>query len=259
VIAVAAPAGGTQDRGFDGVLIFPAIDIRGGRCVRLCQGDYARETVFGDDPAAMALRWVGQGARGLHLVDLDGAKAGHPVNGDSVRRIVKRVRVPCQLGGGLRTEAHIRDALDLGVDRVILSTRALYDPLWFRSVCDLFPGRVVLGLDAKHGKVATNGWLELSERSALELAREAAAWPIAGIVYTDISRDGMLEGPNFDAYAELLAAVETPVFASGGISTLNHVLNLAKLGVAGCVIGRAIYEGKLDLKEVMEQSGVIGH
>jgi phosphoribosylformimino-5-aminoimidazole carboxamide ribotide isomerase len=240
------------------VQIFPAIDIRGGKCVRLRQGDYAQETVFGDDPADMARRWVLLGAERLHLVDLDGAKAGHPVNGASVRRVVEHAGVPCQLGGGLRTEAHIREALDLGVDRVILSTRALYDPLWFRSVCELFPGRVVLGLDAKHGKVATNGWLELSERSALELAREAAAWPIAGIVYTDISRDGMLEGPNFDAYAELLAAVEAPVFASGGVSTLGHVLNLAKLGVAGCVIGRAIYEGKLDLKQVIEQSGIRG-
>jgi len=234
------------------MLVIPAIDIRGGRCVRLRQGDYTQETVFGDDPAAMARRWVGLGARRLHLVDLDGAKAGHPVNTDVVRRTVAAAGVPCQLGGGLRTEAHITAALDAGVDRVILSTRALHDPLWFRSVCELFPGKVVLGLDARHGKVATNGWLELSERSALELAREAAAWPIAGIVYTDISRDGMLEGPNFDAYADLLAAVTTPVFASGGISRLPDVLHLATLGVAGCVIGRAIYEGQLDLKDVID-------
>jgi len=236
------------------VLIYPAIDIRGGRCVRLRQGDYAQETVFGEDPADMARRWVAQGAKRLHLVDLDGAKAGHPVNSESIRRVVVAAEVPCQLGGGLRTEAHVRAALDGGIDRVILSTRALYDPLWFRGVCALFPGRVVLGLDAKHGKVATNGWLELSERSALELAREAAVSPIAGIVYTDIGRDGMMQGPNFGAYAELLAAVRTPVFASGGISTLEQVLQLAKLGVAGCVIGRAIYEGQLDLKQVIAQA-----
>jgi phosphoribosylformimino-5-aminoimidazole carboxamide ribotide isomerase len=234
------------------VLILPAIDIRGGRCVRLRQGDYAQETVFGDDPAAMARRWVGLGAQRLHLVDLDGAKQGHPVNGASIGQVVAASGVPCQLGGGLRTESHIREALEWGVDRVVLSTRALYDPLWFRSVCELFPGRVVLGLDARHGKVATNGWLELSERSALELAREAAAWPIAGIVYTDITRDGMLEGPNFAAYEELLDAVGVPVFASGGISTLDQVVQLARLGVAGCVIGRAIYEGQLDLKAVIE-------
>jgi phosphoribosylformimino-5-aminoimidazole carboxamide ribotide isomerase len=238
------------------VQIFPAIDIRGGKCVRLRQGDYAQETVFGDDPADMARRWVAQGTKRLHLVDLDGAKAGHPVNTDSIRKVVAAAGVPCQLGGGLRTEAHIRDALDVGIDRVILSTRALYDPLWFRTVCDLFPGRVILGLDAKHGKVATNGWLELSERSALELAREAAVSPIAGIVYTDISRDGMMQGPNFGAYAELLAAMDTPVFASGGISTLEQVKQLAQLGVAGCVIGRAIYEGQLDLKQVIEQVAV---
>src|SRR5205814_10620524 len=145
--------------------------------------------------------------------------------------------VRCQRGGGLRTETHIRDVLGWGVERVILSTRALYDPLWFRSVCELFPGRVVLGIDAKHGKVATHGWLEQSERTALELAREAAAWPIAGIVYTDISRDGMMEGPNYDAYREMLLAVKVPLFASGGITTLDNVRHLAGLGVAGCVIG----------------------
>jgi phosphoribosylformimino-5-aminoimidazole carboxamide ribotide isomerase len=239
------------------VQIFPAIDIRGGKCVRLRQGDYAQETVFGDDPADMARRWVSLGAERLHLVDLDGAKAGQPVNSDSIRKVLAAAGVPCQLGGGLRTEAHIQAALDGGVDRVILSTRALYDPLWFRSVCDLFPGRVILGLDAKHGKVATNGWLELSERTALELAREAAVSPIAGIVYTDIGRDGMMQGPNFAAYAELLAAVDTPVLASGGITTLEQVRQLAKLGLTGCVIGRSIYEGQLDLKQVIEQVAVL--
>jgi phosphoribosylformimino-5-aminoimidazole carboxamide ribotide isomerase len=233
------------------VQIYPAIDIRGGRCVRLRQGDYARETVFGDDPVAVARRWVEQGADRLHLVDLDGAKQGQPVNGEVIRAIVRVANVPCQLGGGLRTEMHIRDVLGWGVERVILSTRALLDPIWFRSACELFPGHVVLGLDARHGKVATHGWLEQSERSALELAREAAAWPIAGIVYTDISRDGTLEGPNIDAYREMLAAVNVPVYASGGITTLDNVRELARLGLAGCVIGRALYEGQLDLKQVI--------
>ncbi len=232
--------------------IYPAIDIRGGRCVRLRQGDYARETVFDDDPVAAARRWVGQGADRLHLVDLDGAKQGHPVNGDVIRAIVQSAGVPCQLGGGLRTETHLRDVFAWGIERVILSTRALLDPIWFRSACELFPGRVVLGLDARHGKVATHGWLEQSERSAVELAREAAAWPIAGIVYTDISRDGTLEGPNLDAYREMLAAVRVPVLASGGITTLDNVRDLARLGLAGCVIGRALYEGRLDLPAVIE-------
>ncbi len=232
--------------------IYPAIDIRGGQCVRLRQGDYAQETVFGSDPVAMARRWVEQGADRLHLVDLDGAKQGQPVNGETIRAIVAAAGVPCQLGGGLRTETHLREVLGWGVDRVILSTRALLDPLWFRSVCELFPGRVVLGLDARHGKVATHGWLEQSERSAIELAREAAAWPIAGIVYTDITRDGTLEGPNFDAYRDLLAAVSVPVFASGGITTLDNVRDLARLNLAGCVIGRSLYEGQLDLRAAIE-------
>jgi phosphoribosylformimino-5-aminoimidazole carboxamide ribotide isomerase len=233
------------------VQIYPAIDIRGGRCVRLRQGDYAQETVFGDDPVAVARRWVQQGADRLHLVDLDGARQGHPANAEVIGAIVRTAGVSCQLGGGLRTETHIRDVLGLGVERVVLSTRALLDPSWFRSACEMFPGRVVLGLDARHGKVATHGWLEQSERSALELAREAAAWPIAGIIYTDISRDGTLEGPNFDAYRDMLAAVDVPVYASGGVTTLDNVRELARLGLAGCIIGRALYEGQLDLKHVL--------
>jgi phosphoribosylformimino-5-aminoimidazole carboxamide ribotide isomerase len=233
------------------VQIYPAIDIRGGKCVRLRQGDFAQETVFGDDPVAMARRWVEQGADRLHLVDLDGAKQGRPVNIEVIREIAKWAGVPCQLGGGLRTETDLHEVFDWGIDRAILSTRALLDPIWFRTACELFPNRIVLGLDAKHGKVATHGWLELSERSAVELAREAAAWPIAGIVYTDISRDGTLEGPNLDAYREMLAAVQAPVFASGGITTLENVRDLARLGVAGCVIGRSLYEGRLDLPAVV--------
>ncbi len=231
--------------------IYPAIDIRGGKCVRLRQGDFAQETVFGDDPVAIARRWVEQGADRLHLVDLDGAKQGRPVNGEVIRAIAKTSGVPCQLGGGLRTETDLREVFGWNIERAILSTRALLDPIWFRSACELFPNRIVLGLDARHGKVATHGWLELSERSAVELAREAAAWPIAGIVYTDISRDGTLEGPNFDAYREMLAAVPVPVFASGGITTLDNVRDLAQLGVTGCVIGRSLYEGRLDLKAVL--------
>jgi phosphoribosylformimino-5-aminoimidazole carboxamide ribotide isomerase len=229
------------------VQLYPAIDIRGGKCVRLRQGDFDQETVFGDDPVAVAHRWVEQGADRLHLVDLDGAKQGQPVNGEVIQEIAQSAGVPCQLGGGLRTETDLRQVFDWGIERAILSTRALLDPIWFRSACELFPNRIVLGLDARHGKVATHGWLELSERCAIELAREAAAWPIAGIVYTDISRDGTLEGPNFDAYREMLAAVRVPVFASGGITTLDNVRELALLGVAGCVIGRSLYEGRLDL------------
>jgi phosphoribosylformimino-5-aminoimidazole carboxamide ribotide isomerase len=215
--------------------------------VRLRQGDYSRETVFGDDPAAVARRWIDQGAAYLHLVDLDGARAGRPVNGDSIRRIVAAAGVPCQLGGGLRGEEHIREALGWGVARVILGTRALLDPGWCEAMCRAFPGQVAVGIDARNGRVAVQGWQEDSGHSALDLARQVAAWPLAALVYTDISRDGMLEGPNVEATAEIAAAVAAPVFASGGIASLDDVARLARRNLAGCVVGRALYEGQLDL------------
>ena len=233
------------------MLILPAIDLRGGRCVRLRQGDYGQETVFGDDPAALARRWVDQGATFLHLVDLDGAREGRPVNGASVRRIVEAAGMPCQLGGGLRSEADIEQALGWGVRRVVLGTRALQDPAWCAAVCRRFPGRVLLGIDARQGRVATEGWLHTSELSALDLARRCSGWPLAALVYTDISRDGMLAGPNVEATAELAAAVPVPVIASGGVTTLDDVARLARCGLAGCIIGRALYEGRIDLAEAI--------
>jgi len=238
--------------------ILPAIDLRGGKCVRLRQGDYAQETVFGHDPAAMAGRWVSAGATYLHLVDLDGAREGRPVNGDSVRRIVESSGVPCQLGGGVRTQEHIIQVLDWGVTRVVIGTRALQDAGWLERMCRQYPGKIVLGIDAKQGQVATEGWLKVSHVTALELARQCAAWPLAAIVYTDISRDGMLEGPNLDALASLAAAVRLPIIASGGVATLEDITRLARLNLAGCIIGRALYEGKINLAEAI-QEGVIGH
>ena len=229
------------------MLILPAIDLRGGQCVRLRQGDYARETVFGADPAAMARRWAEQGARWLHLVDLDGAREGRPVNGPSVRAIVRAAGVPCQLGGGLRSDVHVEEALGWGVTRVVVGTRALRDPDWCRGLCRRFPGRVAVGIDARDGRVAVEGWTEASDRTALDLARQCVGWGAAAIIYTDISRDGMLEGPNVEATAELAAAVAVPVIASGGVTTLNDVARLAGRGLAGCIIGRALYEGRLDL------------
>lgn len=236
------------------MLVFPAIDLRGGLCVRLRQGDYNQETVFGSDPAEMARRWAGEGATYLHLVDLDGARDGRPVNGESVRAIVGAAGVPCQLGGGLRTDAHIEEALSWGVARVILGTRALKDPAWLESACRRFPGRVVLGIDARDGMVATDGWLEVSRTPALDLARQCAAWPLAALIYTDISRDGMLEGPNFDAQAEMARALPVPVIASGGVTTGEDVRRLARLGLAGCIIGRALYEGRLDLRSALREA-----
>jgi len=234
------------------VLILPAIDIRGGQCVRLRQGDYAQETVFGADPAAMARRWVGEGAKFLHLVDLDGAKDGRPVNGDSVQRIVREAGVPCQLGGGLRTEADIAQALSWGVERVVIGTRALRDPAWFTKITRQFPHKIILGIDARDRKVATDGWLQTSEQSAIELARQFADAPLEGIIYTDISRDGMMQGPNLEAMAEMVAAVATPVIASGGIRGADDILRLAERDLAGCIVGRALYEGKINLREIID-------
>jgi phosphoribosylformimino-5-aminoimidazole carboxamide ribotide isomerase len=231
--------------------IYPAIDLRGGQCVRLKQGDYAQETVFGADPAEMAKRWTGEGATYLHLVDLDGAKEGRPVNGRSVRAIVEAVNVPCQLGGGLRTEADIKLALSWGLTRVIVGTKALQSPAWLMQMAQRFPGRIALGIDAKDGKVATQGWLEVTEIAALELARQCARPPLSAIIYTDISRDGMMQGANVPAMAEMAAAVPILVIASGGVTTLDDVKQLQEAGLAGAIVGRALYEGQLKLGEVL--------
>jgi phosphoribosylformimino-5-aminoimidazole carboxamide ribotide isomerase len=232
--------------------IYPAIDLRGGQCVRLRQGDYRKETVFGADPAAMARRWVAEGATYLHLVDLDGAKQGRPINGPSVRAIVEQSGVPCQFGGGLRTCDDVAEALSWGVERVIIGTRALQSPDWLEQMGREFPGRIVLGIDARAGRVATQGWLEDSDIAALDLARALARQPLAAIVYTDIARDGMLQGANVEAMAEMAAAVPIPVIASGGVTTLDDVRRLAAAGLAGCIVGRALYEGELRLGEIAE-------
>jgi phosphoribosylformimino-5-aminoimidazole carboxamide ribotide isomerase len=234
--------------------IYPAIDLRGGYCVRLRQGDYSQETIFDNDPVGVARRWETQGADWLHIVDLDGAKQGQPVNGDAIRRIRKAVRIPCQVGGGLRDDSHVEQLLSWGVDRVVLGTRALQDPAWLRGVCERHPGKIVLGLDSRSGLVATHGWLETSEQTVIVVARQATAWPLAAIVYTDVMRDGMLEGPNFAALAELRSAVPTPILASGGVTTLDDIRALAALDLAGCIIGRALYEGRLDLRQVKNVS-----
>lgn len=236
--------------------VIPAIDLRGGRCVRLVQGDYGRETVFGDDPAEMAARWVAEGATRLHLVDLDGAKSGRPVNVEAVRSILARVGgVPCQLGGGVRDDATAAAWLDAGIERVIVGTQALKDPEWFRALVRRFPDRIVLGLDARDGRVATDGWLDVSSVEAVALAEQFDDLPLGAVVYTDIARDGMLEGVNVAATGELAGRIKTPVIASGGVGTLEDLDRLAPLPLAGCIVGRALYEGRFSLHDARFRAG----
>ncbi|MBI3864326.1 MAG: 1-(5-phosphoribosyl)-5-[(5-phosphoribosylamino)methylideneamino]imidazole-4-carboxamide isomerase [Planctomycetia bacterium] len=239
--------------------IIPAIDLRGGKCVRLKQGDYARETVFGDDPAEMALRWTREGAARLHLVDLDGAKAGRPVNVDAIRAIVRAAGVLCQLGGGLRDEAAMRLMLeDVGIDRVIVGTQALKAPEWFREMAEKFPRRLVLGIDACNSMVATEGWLDVSHTPALDLARGYARLPIAAIIYTNIANDGMMSGVDPGTIDDLcqMSDLGAPVIASGGVTTAADVVNLVRAAqshpnLTGAIVGRALYEGTLTLADAL--------
>jgi phosphoribosylformimino-5-aminoimidazole carboxamide ribotide isomerase len=234
--------------------IWPAIDLRGGKCVRLRQGDYNRETVFGDDPAVMAQRWVDEGARFLHLVDLDGARDGALANRQAVATILARMTIPCELGGGIRDESAIQYWLDAGLSRLVVGTKALKEPDWFREMCTKFPNRLALALDARDGFVATDGWLQTSRIRATDLAQQFADLPLAALVYTDIARDGMMSGPNFEGVAEMKDAVRIPVIASGGVTTAEDVRRLARIGVAGCIIGRTLYEGKLTIAEAIAAS-----
>ena len=237
--------------------IWPAIDLRGGKCVRLQQGDYNRETVFGDDPAAMARHWAGQGAECLHLVDLDGARDGRPANLPAIRAILAAVPVPCELGGGIRDEQTIGELLELGLSRLVIGTKAVSEPDWLRRMVRRFPGRLALGIDARNGRVATAGWLETSELAAVELARQFAGEPLASLIYTDIATDGMLAGPNLQAMAEMRGATALPLIASGGVSAAIDVAALAALAVDGCIIGRALYEGSLNLADALAAAGEV--
>lgn len=234
--------------------ILPAIDLRDGKCVRLRQGDYNQETVFGDDPAAMAERWADQGATRLHLVDLDGAKAGKPENLAAVRGILAAVDIPTQLGGGVRSEETVTQLLDAGVGRVIIGTKALREPDWFADLASKHPQKLVLGLDARDGKVATEGWLETSQTGATELAERFVGVPIGAVVYTNIANDGMMQGidqPTLDDL-EALADMGLPVIASGGVTTLDDIRNLAVIharqpNLVGAITGRALYDGAFDV------------
>jgi phosphoribosylformimino-5-aminoimidazole carboxamide ribotide isomerase len=233
------------------MLIIPAIDLKDGHCVRLRQGRMEDATVFGDDPLAMAARWVDAGARRLHLVDLNGAFAGEPVNEAAVRAITRTYPdLPVQIGGGIRTRDAAARYLDMGVRWVIIGTQAVKDPDFVYTLCAEFPGRVIVGIDAKDGFVATEGWAEVSSVRATELARRFASAGVSAIVYTDIARDGMLSGVNVAATRELAEQGGVAVIASGGVATLDDVHALVRdggTGVIGAITGRAIYEGTLDL------------
>ncbi len=227
--------------------IWPAIDLLGGKCVRLQQGDYGRETVFSDDPVAQALAFQQAGAKHLHLVDLDGARDGRPTNRAVIREIVFAVDMQCELGGGVRSQAIIDDLLALGLDRLVLGTAALKNAAWFREMCVAYPEQLVLGIDARDGFVATDGWLETSSVRATELADQFLDVPLAAIVYTDIATDGMMQGPNVLEMTRMQQHVSVPVVASGGVTTIDDVSELAAAGLAGAIIGRALYEGTIDL------------
>jgi phosphoribosylformimino-5-aminoimidazole carboxamide ribotide isomerase len=236
------------------VIFFPAIDVKDGCCVRLRQGDMDTATVFNEDPADQARAFRGAGCRWLHVVDLDGAFAGHPVNVDAVEAILDAVDLPVQLGGGIRTPATAAGWLERGVRRVVFGTASLRRPDLVRSACGDFPGRIAVGIDARDGRVAVQGWSEQSDISALDLARRFEDAGVAAIVFTDIGRDGVLAGPNTDATVELARAVSIPVILSGGISSLADLaaVKAAAEGIiAGVICGRAIYDGRIDVAQAV--------
>jgi phosphoribosylformimino-5-aminoimidazole carboxamide ribotide isomerase len=235
------------------MILYPAIDLKDGQCVRLVRGDMERATVFGDDPAAQARAFEAAGCRWLHVVDLDGAFAGRPVNDAAVGAILAAVAVPVQLGGGIRDRAGLEAWLDRGVARVILGTAAVRDPGLVREAARAHPGRVAVGIDARGGRVAVAGWAEATELAATELARRFEDAGVAAIVYTDIDRDGALQGPNVAATAALARAVALPVIASGGIASLDDLRALKASGAPldGAIAGRALYEGRIDVAEAV--------
>jgi phosphoribosylformimino-5-aminoimidazole carboxamide ribotide isomerase len=238
----------------EAVILFPAIDLKNGLAVRLEQGDMARATVFNRDPAEQARIFAAQGFQYLHLVDLDGAFAGRPMNAAAVERILAAVQIPVQLGGGIRDRATIEAWLGKGVTRVIIGTAAVRDPALVKEAAGAFPGRIVVGLDARDGKVAVDGWAATSELSAFELARRFEDAGVAAIVYTDVARDGMLKGLNLDATIALADAVSIPVIASGGFASIDDVralLTARAQKLAGAIVGRALYDGRLDAAEAL--------
>ncbi len=237
------------------MIVIPAIDIKNGKCVRLLQGRMDAETVFSDDPAAMGSRWEEEGAELIHVVDLDGAVAKRPVNLETIRRIIDRVNVPVQVGGGIRDMDTVRMYMAHGVSRVVIGTEAIKNPDLVKEACREFPDRIVVGIDAMAGKVAIEGWTEATEVTAVELARQFEGYGVAAINFTDIERDGMRTGPNLKETEKFAISTSIPVVASGGVSSIEDIKNLVPLesaGVVGVITGRALYDGSLELKAAIE-------
>ena len=232
--------------------IIPAIDLRNGKCVRLFQGDYGQETIFSDDPVSVALRWQSEGARRLHIVDLDGAAKGEPSNLEAIEDIIAAIDIPVQVGGGIRSIETIEQLFAAGVERAILGTVAVEKPDLVKEACQRFGDQIIVSIDAKDRMVATRGWLQKSTVTASELASKMIELGVMRFIYTDISRDGTLTSPNFEAIAELLSQVNVPVIAAGGISSVQHLTRLAELGVEGAIVGKAIYTGDVKLGEAFK-------
>jgi len=231
--------------------IIPAIDLRDGKCVRLIQGQYNRQITYQDDPVKQARDFSSAGAQWLHIVDLDGAKVGRLVNTDTISAIAALEQFKIEVGGGLRDETSIKQLLDMGVERVIIGTKAVSDFEWFSRMAEKFSGKIVLGLDARGSTVATHGWTQDSPQQLLEFAIEAVKLPLAAIIYTDITKDGMMTGPNFERTKALVQAVDVPVIASGGVGELSDIKELAELGAEAVIIGRSLYEGTLKLSDAI--------
>lgn len=234
------------------MILYPAIDLKDGQCVRLLRGDMDKATVFGSDPGAQAKKFEDAGAEWLHVVDLNGAFEGKPVNAEAVESILKSVSMPVQLGGGIRSVAQVADWLERGLSRVILGTVAVKEPQVVIEACKAFPGQVAVGIDARDGFVAVEGWAEATETSAVDLAKQFEDAGVAAIIYTDINRDGAMQGPNVDSTRALAEAVSIPIIASGGVSSLKDLEELKATGViAGAISGRALYDGEIDLGEAL--------
>lgn len=236
------------------MIVIPAIDLKEGKCVRLEQGLMEKDTVFNDNPGAQARAWQDQGAELLHIVDLDGAFAGKPKNKGAIENILKAITIPSQLGGGIRDLATIEAYLTLGLSRVIIGTAAQRNPELVRDACAMFPGRIVVGIDAKNGMVAVQGWAEVTGITAVELARKFEDFGVSAIIYTDIARDGMLMGPNLEATKSLAESVTIPIIASGGVSSLKDIENLMAIeysGISGVITGKAVYTGAIKLSEAI--------